>query len=54
MGKCIMCQQEFNEKDLDFAGRCEYCFRQYIQMKDYEKPHIPGPNVHPSVGRPGI
>jgi len=40
MLKCIMCQQEFEEKVLDFLGRCEACFRKYMDMADSEKPNL--------------
>jgi hypothetical protein len=34
MKECCMCHHEFEEKDLDFLGRCEGCFRRYLDMKD--------------------
>lgn len=34
MDKCCMCYQEFDKKDLDFLGRCEPCFRKYLDMID--------------------
>jgi hypothetical protein len=33
-----MCQQEFEEKALDFLGRCESCFKKYLDME--EKPDL--------------
>lgn len=30
---CIMCKKEFEEKDLDFVGRCLQCFRDYVNGK---------------------
>lgn len=40
MKPCCMCKKEFEEKDLDFLGRCEPCFRTYLHMKDSSKPHL--------------
>lgn len=34
---CVMCKQEFNEKELDWCGRCEACFRKYMSIPDGEK-----------------
>jgi DNA-directed RNA polymerase subunit RPC12/RpoP len=38
MIKCVMCHNEFSEKELDFLGRCENCFRKYLTME--EKPNL--------------
>jgi hypothetical protein len=35
-----MCKQEFEEKALDFLGRCESCFRKYMELPDTEKPNL--------------
>jgi hypothetical protein len=40
MKKCVMCYKEFEEKDLDFLGRCEPCFRKYLNMPRDEKPNL--------------
>lgn len=43
---CIMCKEEFEEKDLDFVGRCEPCFKKYMQIPDTEKkPNLGIPNM---------
>lgn len=43
MKACIMCKGEFEEKDLDFLGRCEPCFRAYLKMEN--KPNVGVPYV---------
>jgi hypothetical protein len=41
MKNCIMCNQLFEEKDLDWIGRCEPCFRKYMLLKDTDlKPDL--------------
>lgn len=44
--ECVMCKKEFDEKELDFLGRCEPCFRVYMAIPDNEKkPHVGVPFV---------
>lgn len=43
MKPCVMCKQEFEEKDLDFLGRCLKCFKDYLDMDN--KPHVGVPFV---------
>jgi hypothetical protein len=40
MKPCIMCHKEFEEKDLDFIGRCEPCFRAYLDIPSWDKPDL--------------
>jgi DNA-directed RNA polymerase subunit RPC12/RpoP len=40
MKPCVMCKKEFEEKELDFLGRCEPCFKSYLLMKPDEKPNL--------------
>lgn len=40
MKKCVMCNKEFEEKELDFAGRCEPCFKAYVTAPDHLKPKL--------------
>jgi len=35
--ECVMCRKEFDEKVLDWCGRCEPCFRAYVALKDTDK-----------------
>lgn len=43
MKQCVMCKQDFEEKDLDFLGRCTPCFKQYLDME--KKPNVGVPFV---------
>ena len=43
MKECVMCHVEFEEKDLDFLGRCEPCFKKYMTMPEDERPKIGTP-----------
>lgn len=45
MKPCVMCKKPFEEKELDFLGRCEPCFHRYMQMKDEDKPRLGIPFV---------
>lgn len=42
---CVMCKVEFEEKDLDFLGRCEPCFHKYMTMPEDERPKMDIPYV---------
>ncbi len=37
---CVMCKGEFELKDLDFLGRCDKCFHDYMTMTDDEKKNL--------------
>jgi hypothetical protein len=37
-----MCKVEFEDKDLDFLGRCTPCFHKFMRMTDDEKKDIKG------------
>ena len=45
MKPCVMCKAEFEEKDLDFLGRCDKCFRLYMDTPDSERPKLGVPFV---------
>lgn len=45
MKPCIMCKKNFEEKDLDFLGRCDECFKIYMQLPDDQKPKFGVPFV---------
>lgn len=40
MKPCAMCTKEFEEKDLDFLGRCDVCFRKYMDTPESERPNL--------------
>lgn len=40
MKPCVMCKQDFEDKDLDFLGRCTPCFHKYMTMPEDERPNI--------------
>lgn len=40
MKPCVMCKQEFDEKALDFLGRCEPCFHKYMETPEDQRPHV--------------
>lgn len=35
-----MCHLPFEEKDLDFLGRCEKCFRIYMDTPEDKRSHL--------------
>jgi hypothetical protein len=37
---CIMCNEILPKGSLDYVGRCDECFKKYMQMKDEEKPNL--------------
>jgi DNA-directed RNA polymerase subunit RPC12/RpoP len=37
---CVMCGKEFEEKDLDFLGRCEPCFKKFMETPEDKRPKI--------------
>jgi len=37
---CIMCHNEFDEKDLDFVGRCFKCFKDYLSLPKSKLPEL--------------
>lgn len=41
MKECVMCHKPFEEKDLDFLGRCTPCFHEYVQADKKPKLCIP-------------
>ena len=43
MKQCIMCKGMFPPAALDFLGRCEPCFRKYMDME--KKPNVGVPFV---------
>jgi len=45
MKPCVMCKAEFEEKDLDFLGRCDKCFHEYMLLPDDKKPNLGVPFV---------
>lgn len=46
MKPCIMCQKEFDEtKDLDFLGRCDLCFRLFMDTPEADRPKLGVPFV---------
>ena len=45
MKPCVMCKVEFEEKDLDFLGRCDKCFRLSMDTPDSERPKLGVPFV---------
>lgn len=44
MKTCVMCGKEFEEKDLDFVGRCiigePSCFTKFMTMPEDQKPKV--------------
>lgn len=41
MKPCVMCKLEFDElKDLDFLGRCDKCFRIYMDTPEDKRAHL--------------
>ena len=44
MKPCVMCGREFEEKDLDFLGRCiageDNCFKKFMTLPADQRPHI--------------
>jgi hypothetical protein len=45
MKPCVMCKGEFEAKDLDFLGRCDKCFHEYMLLPDDKKPNLGVPFV---------
>ena len=45
MTPCVMCKKEFEKTQLDFLGRCDGCFKLYMNMPDDEKPKLGVPFV---------
>lgn len=40
MKPCVMCNKEFEEKQLDFLGRCDDCFRKFMDMPEDQRPKL--------------
>jgi hypothetical protein len=45
MKPCIMCHVEFNERDLDFLGRCEPCFHKWMETPEDQRVKMSVPYV---------
>jgi DNA-directed RNA polymerase subunit RPC12/RpoP len=45
MKSCIMCNAEFEARDLDFVGRCDSCFHKFMLMPKNERPKLSIPFV---------
>ena len=37
---CLMCKKEFDAAELDFVGRCEPCFKLYMELPDDKRPEL--------------
>jgi hypothetical protein len=45
MKECVLCHKMFEEKDLDFLGRCEPCFKDWMNTPEDQRPKIGKPFV---------
>ena len=43
MTNCVMCKKEFCAAELDFLGRCEPCFKEYMAMPEDKRPLLGKP-----------
>lgn len=45
MKQCVMCLKEFKAEELDFLGRCDTCFRLFMDTPEDQRPKIGVPYV---------
>lgn len=43
MKQCVLCKQDFEDKELDFLERCEPCFKTWMTTPEDERQKIGTP-----------